>query len=42
MKSEIELSNYFDYVITNIEGNIDLVVSEVKDIMDRNIKFYED
>ncbi|MCH2673063.1 MAG: guanylate kinase [Dehalococcoidia bacterium] len=37
MKSEIELSNYFDYVITNIEGNIDLVVSEVKDIIDRNI-----
>ncbi len=37
MNNEIELSKHFDYIIINEEGNIDLVVNKVKDIIDHNI-----
>ena len=34
---EIKLSNTFDYVITNQEGNIGYVIKEVKDIINKNL-----
>ena len=35
--SEMEYSKYFDHVVTNIEGKIEYVVSDVKDIINANI-----
>ena len=40
-KGEIELSKIFDYVITNQEGNIQLVIDKVKDIIEKNLEKYE-
>ncbi len=37
-KGEIELSKNFDYVITNQEGNIQLVIDKVKDIIEKNLE----
>ena len=37
-KGEIELSKNFDYVITNQEGNIQLVIDKVKDIIVKNLE----
>jgi len=36
-KNEIKLSSSFEYVITNEEGNIEYVINEVKDIINKNL-----
>ena len=37
-EEEIKLSKFFDYVITNPEGNIEYVIDEERDIINKNLK----